>query len=254
MTDRMSRSLTDKVVLLTGASSGLGAEMSLALLGAGAKVVLCARRLDRVKELVAQNENALAVRCDVTDEDDRRGLIMSALERFGRIDGLVNNAGISNVSVATRERVEDFRNQLEVNLVAPFALSQLAVAEMRRVGEGSIVNVASVLGLRSINDMPEAGYVASKAGLIGLTRELASQWGRHGVRVNALAPGFFPSEMTDGLFDSDENAPDWLVEGTPLGRGGRRGELNDSLIFLLSDSSSYVSGHTLSVDGGMATR
>lgn len=250
----MSRPLTGKVILVTGASVGLGAELSVALLDAGAKVVLSARRLERIEELASGREDAHAVRCDVTEHGDRENLIAAALERFGRIDGLVNNAGISNVSVATKERVHDFRDQLEVNLVAPFALSQLAVAEMRRTGRGSIVNVASVLGLRSVSDMPEAGYVASKAGLIGLTRELASQWGRHGIRVNALAPGFFPSEMTDGLFAEDGSVPDWLVQGTPLERGGRRGELNESVIFLLSDSASYISGHTLVVDGGMAAR
>jgi NAD(P)-dependent dehydrogenase (short-subunit alcohol dehydrogenase family) len=250
----MSRPLSEKVVLVTGASSGLGAEMALALLAEGAKVVLSARRLDRIEELVGGEENACAIRCDVTDEDDRRRLVEGTIERFGRLDGLVNNAGISNVAIATRERVEDFRKVIEVNLVAPFALSQLAVAEMRRAGKGSIVNVASVMGIRSFDDMPEAGYVASKTGLIGLTRELASQWGRHGIRVNALAPGFFPSEMTDGLFAGDDGVPEWLARDTPLGRGGRAGELNDSLVFLLGDSSSYVSGHTLVVDGGSATR
>jgi NAD(P)-dependent dehydrogenase (short-subunit alcohol dehydrogenase family) len=250
----MSRPLADKVVLLTGASSGLGAEMALALLDAGAKVVLAARRIDRVEGLIAGRENACAVRCDVTDEADRRRFVAAARERFGRLDGLVNNAGISNVAPATREEIEDFREQLEVNLVAPFALAQLAVAEMRRHGAGSIVNVASMLGFRSVGEMPQAGYVASKAGLIGLTRELASQWGRHGIRVNALAPGFFSSEMTDGLFADDGTAPPWLVEGTPLERGGHEGELNDSIVFLLSGRSSYISGHTLVVDGGMVAR
>jgi NAD(P)-dependent dehydrogenase (short-subunit alcohol dehydrogenase family) len=247
-------SLADKVVLVTGASSGIGSEISLALLAAGAKVVLAARRLDRVERLAQGHEDALAVRCDVTDDGERRGLVAAAVERFGAIDGLVNNAGISHPGAATRERIEDFRAQLEVNLVAPFALSQLAVEEMRRSGGGSIVNVASVMGLRSFDAMPEAGYVASKAGLIGLTRELASQWGRHGVRVNALAPGFFPSEMTEGLFDAEGSGPEWLLTGTPLGRGGREGELAASVVFLLSGAASYVSGHTLVVDGGMAAR
>jgi NAD(P)-dependent dehydrogenase (short-subunit alcohol dehydrogenase family) len=246
--------LEGKVVIVTGASSGLGAELSGALLGAGAKLVVAARRMDRLERLLDGREEALAVQCDVTDDGDRRRLVDAAVERFGRLDGLVNNAGVSFPGIAARERLEDFRAQLEVNLLAPFALSQVALGAMRESGGGSILNLASVMGLRSFDDMPEAGYVASKAGLIGLTRELASQWGRHGVRVNALAPGFFPSEMTEGLFAADGSSPDWLVAATPLRRGGRAGELNEAAVFLLSDAASYVSGQTLAVDGGMATR
>jgi NAD(P)-dependent dehydrogenase (short-subunit alcohol dehydrogenase family) len=126
---------------------------------------------------------------------------------------------------------------------------------MRATGAGgSIVNIASVLGVRSVGEMPEAGYVASKAGLIGLTRELASQWGRHGIRVNALAPGFFPSEMTEGLAGASGEAPSWLARETPLARLGARGELDAAVVFLASSASSFVTGHTLVVDGGMASR
>jgi NAD(P)-dependent dehydrogenase (short-subunit alcohol dehydrogenase family) len=143
---------------------------------------------------------------------------------------------------------------LEVNLVAPFELSCLAVAAMRnnRGGGGSIVNVASVMALRSVDPFPDAAYVASKAGLVGLTRELASQWGRHGVRVNALAPGFFASEMTAGFLDG--GAPDWLVGATPLKRVGAAGELDDALVFLLGPGSGFMTGQVLVVDGGLATR
>ena len=143
---------------------------------------------------------------------------------------------------------------LEVNVTAPFALSCLAASRMRSSGGGSIVNVASVMGLRSIGQIPDAAYVASKAGLIGLTRELASQWGRYGIRVNAVAPGFFASEMTAELGDDPEAFPRFLLERTPLGRGGRTGELDEAVLFLLGRGSSFVTGHVLSVDGGMAVR
>jgi NAD(P)-dependent dehydrogenase (short-subunit alcohol dehydrogenase family) len=143
---------------------------------------------------------------------------------------------------------------LDVNLVAPFELSCLAVAAMRANGDGggAIVNVASVMAMRSVDPFPDAAYVASKAGLVGLTRELASQWGRHGVRVNALAPGFFASEMTAGFLDG--GAPDWLVGATPLKRAGAAGELDDALVFLLGPGSGFMTGQVLVVDGGLATR
>ena len=143
---------------------------------------------------------------------------------------------------------------VDLNLVAPFALSRLAAQAMRNGGGGAIVNVASVMGLRSIGEIPDAAYVASKAGMIGLTRELASQWGRYGIRVNAVAPGFFASEMTAGLGSDPEEFPDFLVNRTPLGRGGRAGELDEAVLFLLGAGSSFVTGHVLSVDGGMAMR
>src|SRR6202022_2759571 len=143
---------------------------------------------------------------------------------------------------------------LDVNLAAPYALSCLVAPHMRQGGGRSIVNVASVMALRSIAQIADAAYVASKAGLIGLTRELASQWGRYGIRVNAVAPGFFASEMTAGLGEDADSFPDWLTEQIPLGRGGRAGELDQSILYLLGAGSSFVTGQVLTVDGGMATR
>jgi NAD(P)-dependent dehydrogenase (short-subunit alcohol dehydrogenase family) len=143
---------------------------------------------------------------------------------------------------------------LDVNLVAPFELSCLAAAAMRRNGGGSVVNIASVMALRSVDRLPDAAYVASKAGLLGLTRELASQWGRHGVRVNALAPGFFASEMTQGFLGTPDGPPEWLLAQTPLARTGAAGELDQALLFLLGSGSAFVTGQVLVVDGGLATR
>ena len=242
------------MVVVTGASSGLGEQLARALTAAGAVPVLAARRADRLAHLQAELPGADAVACDVTQAADRVRLIETVIERHGRLDGLVNNAGIGGTGPALKTAPETFARVLDVNLTAPFALSCLAASRMRVNGGGSIVNVASVMGLRSIGEIPDAAYVASKAGIIGLTRELASQWGRYGIRVNAVAPGFFASEMTADLGDDPESFPDYLLARTPLGRGGRAGELDDALLFLLGSASSFVTGHVLSVDGGMAVR
>jgi NAD(P)-dependent dehydrogenase (short-subunit alcohol dehydrogenase family) len=247
--------LEDRVVIVTGASSGLGEQIARAVSRAGGVPVLAARRKDRLEELQVAIPRADAVVCDVTQDDDRRRLVETVVERHGRVDGLVNNAGAGATAPALRTPVDAFARVVDLNLVAPFGLSCLAAEHMRADGSGrSIVNIASVMGLRSIGEIPDAAYVASKAGVIGLTRELASQWGRYGIRVNAIAPGFFASEMTAGLGDDPERFPDFLLARTPLGRGGRAGELDDAVVFLLGAGSSFVTGDVLSVDGGMAVR
>jgi NAD(P)-dependent dehydrogenase (short-subunit alcohol dehydrogenase family) len=242
------------IVIITGASSGLGEQIARALAAAGGVPVLAARRAERLERLRSELPEADAVVCDVTNPSDRERLIDTVIERHGRIDGLVNNAGAGDTAPALRTTPDAFARVLDLNLTAPFALSCLAAARMRATGGGSIVNIASVMGLRSIGEIPDAAYVASKAGIIGLTRELASQWGRHGIRVNAVAPGFFASEMTAELGDDPDAFPAFLLDRTPLGRGGRAGELDDAVLFLLGPGSSFVTGHVLSVDGGMAIR
>ena len=246
--------LTGQVVIVTGASSGLGAQLGRALAEAGATPVLAARRAERLAQLERELPGVDAVACDVTDAGDRERLIETVIERHGRLDGLVNNAGVGATAPALKTSAEVFARVVDVNLTAPFALSSLAASRMRANGGGSIVNVASVMGLRSIGQIPDAAYVASKAGIIGLTRELASQWGRYGIRVNAVAPGFFASEMTAELGDDPDAFPPFLLERTPLGRGGRAGELDAAVLFLLGSGGSFVTGHVLSVDGGMAVR
>jgi NAD(P)-dependent dehydrogenase (short-subunit alcohol dehydrogenase family) len=242
------------VVIVTGASSGLGEQLGRALAAAGAVPVFAARRAERLARLGEEVPGADTVVCDVTEESDRERLVETVIERHGRLDGLVNNAGIGATGPALATATAAFAGVLDVNLTAPFALSCLAARRMRETGGGSIVNVASVMGLRSIGEIPDAAYVASKAGVIGLTRELASQWGRHGIRVNAVAPGFFASEMTAELGDDPEAFPDFLLDRTPLRRGGHAGELDEAVLFLLGSGSSFVTGHVLSVDGGMAVR
>jgi NAD(P)-dependent dehydrogenase (short-subunit alcohol dehydrogenase family) len=253
----MTTQLKDRVVIVTGASAGLGEQLARALAGAGAVPVLAARRAERLAALREEIPGADVVKCDVTDEGDRRRLVETVIERHGRIDGLVNNAGAGATAPALRTPTEQFARVVDLNLTAPYGLSCLVAEHMKQTnGEGgrAIVNIASVMGLRSIGEIPDAAYVASKAGVIGLTRELASQWGRYGIRVNAVAPGFFASEMTAELGEDPERFPDFLLDRTPLGRGGRTGELDGAVLYLLGGGSSFVTGHVLSVDGGMAIR
>jgi NAD(P)-dependent dehydrogenase (short-subunit alcohol dehydrogenase family) len=242
--------LADRVVIVTGASAGLGEQFARALDGAGARVVLAARRGDRIEEIGATLRDALAVACDLADAETPERLVKAAVDRFGRLDGLVNNAGITIVQPALRESVDEFRNIVDINLVAPFALCKAAATAMRANGGGSIVNIASAVGIASMPSLPEAGYASSKGGLITLTRELATQWGRYDIRVNALAPGGFSTEMTGDAFEP-EGVLGHVMASVPLGRVGRPGELNAPLLFLLGPGSSYVTGAVLAVDGGL---
>jgi NAD(P)-dependent dehydrogenase (short-subunit alcohol dehydrogenase family) len=246
--------IDDRVAIVTGASSGLGVDFAVALAEAGADVSLGARREDRLvatRKLVEDaGRRAITVRTDVASPDDCRQLVDATVRAFGRVDILVNNAGIGTSVPATRETPEQFRSVIDVNLNGCYWMAQ-ECARVMQPGS-SIINIASVLGLTSAG-IPQAAYAASKSGLIGLTRDLAQQWtGRKGIRVNALAPGYFESEMT-GQF------PDDYIERTVLprtleGRLGHAAELSAALIFLASDAGSYITGITLPVDGGMLTR
>lgn len=246
-------SLRDRVAVVTGASAGLGVSLAKGLGAAGARVVLAARREDRLKELAAslegQGTECLVVRCDVTDESSIDALVARTLERFGHVDVLVNNAGITEVVPAEEETADCFDGVLDVNLRGVFLCAQRFGRPMLERGEGVIVNVASMLGMVGSGQVPQASYAASKGGVINLTRELAAQWARKGVRVNALAPGWFASEMTAEMFDSDQSHK-WMRNRTPMGRPGREGELIGAMLFLASDASTFVTGQTLAVDGG----
>ena len=241
--------LDGKVAVVTGASSGLGVAFAQALAQAGADVVLGARRVERLSEtgalIEAEGRKFAALQTDVTNPDECTALIALAIERFGRVDILVNNAGVGTAVPATSETPDQFRNVIDVNLMGAYWMAQ-AFARAEKNG-GVIVNISSILGMRP-GGLPQAAYASSKAGLIGLTRDLAAQWtGRKGIRVNALAPGYFPSEMTEDLPDATIQ----LVVGlTAAGRIGRLEELAATLIWLASDASSYVSGVTVPVDGG----
>lgn len=242
--------LEDRVAVVTGASSGLGVAFARAFAEAGADVVLAARRPDRLQQTAASvraaGRSALCVPTDIADPAQVQHMVEAAMAQFGKIDTLINNAGVGTAIPATRETPEQFRQVIDVNLSGAYWAAQ-ACARVMRPGS-TIVNISSVLGLTTAK-LPQAAYSASKAGLIGLTRDLAQQWGtRKGIRVNALAPGFFESEMTDEYPDG------YLDRMTPrmvLGRIGNPDELAASAIWLASDASGYVTGQTVAVDGGI---
>jgi NAD(P)-dependent dehydrogenase (short-subunit alcohol dehydrogenase family) len=242
--------LDGRVAIVTGASSGLGVAFAQGLAEAGADVVLGARRVDRLAGTAAlvgaAGRRALSVATDVGRPADCEALAAAAEDAFGRVDILVNNAGIGRAVPASREPIEHFREVIDVNLLGCFSMAQAAA---RRMGPGSsIINVSSVMALVTVG-LPQAAYAASKAGLLGLTRDLAQQWtSRKGIRVNALAPGYFTSEMTDEL---PPGFLDTLTAGIPSGRIGIPAELAAAVVFLASDASSYVTGETLVVDGGL---
>lgn len=243
-------SLEGRVAVVTGASSGLGVAFARGLAEAGADVALGARRADRLEDTRALVEKAgrraLCVATDVASQADCQALVDATMAEFGRVDVLVNNAGVGTAVPALRETAEEFQQVVDVNLNGCYWMAQ-ACGRVMTPGS-SIVNISSVLGLTTAA-LPQAAYSASKAGLLGLTRDLAQQWGeRRGIRVNALAPGFFASEMTD------QYAPGYLdtqLRRVPLARTGDPEELAAAVVFLASAAGGYVTGQTLAVDGGM---
>jgi len=242
--------LDDKVVIVTGASSGLGVSFAQCFAEAGANLVLGARRVEQLAstaELVKQaGRTAYIQKTDVADPEQCQQLVDAAINEFGRVDVLVNNAGVGTAVPATRESPEDFRKVIDVNLNGSYWMAQ-SCGRVMQAGS-SIINIASILGITT-GGLPQAAYSASKAGVMGLTRDLAQQWGsRKGIRVNALAPGFFKSEMTD------EYQPGYLEQQLPrivVGRLGDPAELAATAIWLASPAAGYVTGQTIVVDGGL---
>jgi NAD(P)-dependent dehydrogenase (short-subunit alcohol dehydrogenase family) len=242
--------LDGRVAIVTGASSGLGARFARVLDGVGARVVLVARRRDRLEILAKELQDAVVVEVDIGAAGAADTVVAAALDACGRVDVLVNNAGIGSGGPALKETDEDLLRQLQVNLVGLYALTRRSVQAMLDGGHGgSVVNVASIAGVVGIGQVPQAAYAASKAGVVGLTRELGAQWARKGVRVNAIVPGMFETEMTEPLF-SDERLAAWVAGKTPLSRGGQPHELDGALLLLASDAGSYMVGTTVTVDGG----
>src|ERR1700761_9137414 len=244
-------SLTGKVAVITGASSGIGVAFAQAMAEAGADLALGARRADRLEQTLADvcdstGRRGIAVRTDVAVQEDCQRLVSTAMERFGRVDILINNAGVGTAVPATRETPDQFRAVLDVNLSGSYWMAQ-ACGRVMKPGS-SIVNISSVLGITT-GGLPQAAYTASKAGIIGLTRDLAQQWtGRKGIRVNALAQGFFPSEMTDAYAPGYIEA---MLARVPAGRVGTDDELAAAVVFLASPAAGYITGQTLPVDGGL---
>ncbi len=245
--------LTGKVALVTGGSRGLGLEMAEGLAEAGASVVITARRRpgleDANRRLKGQGFECLALETDVSKPEQTLAAIETTVTHFGRIDILVNNAGVAWGALAEEMPLDKWRQVLDVNLTGAFLMSQAAARRMIPAGGGNIINIASIAGLLGCpaETLSAVGYSASKAGLIGLTRDLAVKWARHGIRVNAIAPGFFPTRMTEAVLERSRGS---IQEASPMGRTGRAGELKGVAVFLPSAASGYVTGQVLSVDGG----
>jgi len=244
--------LTGRVAVVTGGSRGLGLEMAEGLAEAGAALMLCARREEWLTPAVAEMrgrgfrvESAL---CDVAQAGQVQAVVDQAMAAFGQVDILVNNAGLSWGEAPETMPLDKWHKVLEANLTGAFLFSQSAGREMLKRRYGRIVNIASVAGLHGLVNGPHyAGYAASKAGLMGLTRELAATWGRQGIRVNAIAPGFFHSRLADAAIPLAEPG---IRQFNPLGRVGAPGELKGVAVFLASDASNYITGETIIVDGG----
>jgi NAD(P)-dependent dehydrogenase (short-subunit alcohol dehydrogenase family) len=245
--------LTGRVAIITGGSRGLGEEIAEGLAEAGASLILLARReqwlsptLDAMKKRGFRCEGAL---CDVSKPAEVEAVVKETVATYGQVDILVNNAGVTWGAPAETMPFDKWQQVIEVNLTGAFLFSQMCGREMIKRQYGRIINVASIAGLKS--SMPKgihyAGYASSKAGLLGLTRELAAQWAPHNIRVNAIAPGFFPTRMTEKVLEA---AQPYIESGIPMGRVGNAGELKGVAVFLAAPASGYITGQTIVVDGG----
>lgn len=239
-------SLAGKTVLVTGASSGMGEAIALAAAAAGARVIGVARRAERLQSLADAHPAIVPMACDLSTADARSELAAKA----GHVDVLVNVAGtVQDVVPAEQESAAQIAATLELNLLAPFHLAQLFEPGMREAGGGSIVNIASISGVVGIGRIPQAAYVASKSGLVGLTRELAGQWGRWGVRVNSIAAGFFRSDMTVDMF-AHPKMSDWVRKGQPMPFTAVPDDFVGTVLLLSSNAGRFITGQTYAVDGG----
>ncbi len=238
--------LSGRIALVTGASSGLGERFAQTLRGAGAEVVVTARRKDRLEQL-ADRSGCVVLAGDIASLDHREALAESIADRFGRLDILVNNAGICDDGPIEDQTLEELTTVVQTDLVAVLDLCRLMAPLLFLSDGATVINIASIFGLVSSRG-PMAAYNASKGGLVNLTRHLAAQWGPRGIRVNALAPGYFPTELTGGL--TDPSFVESIEARSLLGRIPSIDELDGPLLFLASDASSYVTGQTLVVDGG----
>jgi 3-oxoacyl-[acyl-carrier protein] reductase len=243
-------SLKDKVALLTGASQGIGRETALALAEAGAKVVAAARNEEKlaalVSEIIASGGEALAIKMDVADPEQVKSGFKQTLEKFARLDILVNNAAITRDGLALRMKQEDWDAVIRTNLTGAHLCIQQALSTMMRARTGRIINIASVVA--QMGNAGQANYVAAKAGLVGLTKAIAIEIASRNITVNAVAPGFIATPMTDGLSDK---VKDELKNRIPLGRMGTARDVASAIVFLASEEASYITGHVLDVNGGL---
>ena len=246
--------LDGKIAIVTGASSGIGAQTVKLFSSLGAKVIAAARREDRLHDLANQYPNVMAVKCDVGVEADCKNLVDTVINEYGKIDILINNAGISDPIPALEEDLDQFKRVIQIDLISCFHLAQLCAQHMEtQETGGAIVNVASIHGFVGSSPNNQPGYTAAKGGLINLTRELALEWARHGIRVNAIAPGYISTELTDEMI-AGESGRKWIERNTPMRRPGEVNELDGAMLLLASDAGSYITGETIAIDGGWLAR
>jgi NAD(P)-dependent dehydrogenase (short-subunit alcohol dehydrogenase family) len=246
-------SLEGKIALVTGASSGMGAVLAQTMAAAGAKVIAVARRLDKLEALASGQANIIPIAADLSKQDDIASLVEQA-KAIGRVDVLINTAAMNaSVVPAEQETAEQVAATIELNLLAPFRLAQAFGPGMREGGGGAIVNIASISGVVGVGRIPQASYVMSKSGLVGLTRELAAQWGRYGIRVNAIAAGFFQSEMTVDMFASEKMA-DWVRKGQSMPFFAVPEDFAGTALLLSSEAGRFITGQTFAVDGGWTAK
>ena len=246
--------LDGKIALVTGASSGIGAQTVKLFSSLGAKVIAAARREDRLQDLANQYPDVMAVKCDVGVEADCKNLVDTIINEYGKIDILINNAGISDPIPALEEDLDQFKRVIQIDLISCFHLAQLCAQHMEtQETGGAIVNVASIHGFVGSSPNNQPGYTAAKGGLINLTRELALEWARHGIRVNAIAPGYITTELTDEMI-AGESGRKWIERNTPMRRPGEVTELDGAMLLLASDAGSYITGETIAIDGGWLAR
>lgn len=245
-------SLRGKVAVVTGASSGLGVVFAEALAEMGASVELAARRIEKLTEvanrLKSLNVKSRPFQCDVSKQEDVQALVDDVVKNFGRLDIIVNNAGVAAFSPATDISVEEWNKVVSVNLTGVFLCARTAAKQMIKQGGGKVVNIASIYG--AVGDVfPASPYYATKGAVINMTRDLAVEWAPYKISVNAIAPGFFPSEMTEAIFQ-DPGYLEYIRKQTPLGRPGNPDDLKGAVVYLASPASDYVTGQTIFVDGG----
>jgi len=242
-----------QTAIVTGASSGLGVTFSETLAERGVNLVIAARRYEKLAEVADDISRKYGVRvvpvkADVSQEEQVISMVKTTIEKFGSLDILVNNAGIASLSPSVDMSIEEWRKVIDVNLTGVFLCARTAAREMIKKKYGKIVNIASIYG--AVGDIfPTAPYYASKGAVINLTRALAIELAPYKMNVNAIAPGFFPSEMTESIF-KDEKTLNYILSRTPLGRTGEPLDLKAALVYLASPASNYVTGQTLFVDGG----
>lgn len=246
--------LEGKTAIVTGGGRGLGAQIATALAEAGANVVLCSRKKEACEEmsetLTALGVKSIGLACDVTNPDNIKEVVQEVFQQFGGIDILVNNSGASWAAKAVDMPLQAWQKVLDVNLTGTFLMSQEVGKVMIEQSSGKIINIASVAGLMGTDPsfMDTIGYNTSKGAVITFTKDLAAKWGQHNIHVNAIAPGFFPTKMSQVLIERNE---DFILERTPLNRFGSEEDLKGAALFLASKASDYVTGETLVVDGGM---